>query len=154
MKLLFAVCTAYGFWLKCFRDILHYLFVNPFVPNAPFLYPLKTSENRKVFWCFQGVEKGCIENEWVKANFFSWRSSFLSSFFVLEWRKVAKLFLQFWCVHYFSLLSITSTLNNFTNKNQEIMKNLSLHYELPFEVVVTLPIYQNKLVSRQRISVI
>ena len=31
-----------------------------------FLYPLKTSENRKVFWSFQGVEKGCIENEWVK----------------------------------------------------------------------------------------
>ena len=25
--------------------------VNPFVPNAPFLYPLKTPENRKVFWC-------------------------------------------------------------------------------------------------------
>ena len=23
--------------------------VNPFVPNTPFLYPLKTSENRKVF---------------------------------------------------------------------------------------------------------
>ena len=22
---------------------------NPFVPNAPFLYPLKASENRKVF---------------------------------------------------------------------------------------------------------
>ena len=42
----------------------HYT-VNPFVPIAPFLYPLKTSENRKVFWCFQGVEKGCIGNEWV-----------------------------------------------------------------------------------------
>ena len=41
---------------------------NPFVPNAPFLYPLKSSENRKVFWCFQGVEKGCIRNEWVKWN--------------------------------------------------------------------------------------
>ena len=29
---------------------------NPFiiVPNAPFLYPLKTLENHKVFWCFQG----------------------------------------------------------------------------------------------------
>ena len=27
--------------------------VNPFVPNAPFLYPLKTPENRKVFWCFK-----------------------------------------------------------------------------------------------------
>ena len=46
--------------------------INPFVPNAIFLYPLKTSENRKVFWCFQmvenfhGVEKGCIENKWVR----------------------------------------------------------------------------------------
>ena len=40
--------------------------VNPFVPNAPFLYPLKTSENVKVFWGFQGVEKGCIGNKWVK----------------------------------------------------------------------------------------
>ena len=33
---------------------------NPFAPNAPFLYPLT------VFWCFQRVEKECIENEWVK----------------------------------------------------------------------------------------
>ena len=32
--------------------------INLFVPNAPFLYPLKT--------CFQGVEKGCIRNKWVK----------------------------------------------------------------------------------------
>ena len=40
--------------------------INPFVPSAPSLHPLKTSENRKVFWCFQGVEEGCIENEWVK----------------------------------------------------------------------------------------
>ena len=31
--------------------------INPFVPNAPFLYPLKT--------CFQWVEKGRIRNEWV-----------------------------------------------------------------------------------------
>ena len=34
---------------------------NSFVPNAPFLYPLKTSENRKV----QRVEKGCIGDKWV-----------------------------------------------------------------------------------------
>ena len=39
--------------------------INPFVPNAPFVYPLKTSENCKVFWCFQGVKKGCIGNVWV-----------------------------------------------------------------------------------------
>ena len=34
--------------------------LNPFVPNAPFLYPLKTSGY------FQGVGKGCIGNELVK----------------------------------------------------------------------------------------
>ena len=40
--------------------------LNPYVFNAPFLYPLKTSENRKVFLCFQGVEKkGYIGDEWV-----------------------------------------------------------------------------------------
>ena len=33
---------------------------NPFVPNAPFLYSLQT-ENRKFFWCFQGVEKSELE---------------------------------------------------------------------------------------------
>ena len=40
--------------------------VNPFVHNTPFLYSLKTSENPTVFSCFQGGEKGCIGNEWVK----------------------------------------------------------------------------------------
>ena len=42
--------------------------IDRFVPNVPFLYPLGTSENRKIFWCFQGPEKGCIGNEWVKAK--------------------------------------------------------------------------------------
>ena len=32
---------------------------NSFLPNTPFLCPLKTSENLQVF-CFQGLEKGCI----------------------------------------------------------------------------------------------
>ena len=31
-----------------------------------FSTPLKTSENRKVLWSFQGVEKGCIGNKGVK----------------------------------------------------------------------------------------
>ena len=48
---------------------------NLFVPNAPFLYPLKMSENRKVFGCFQGVEKGCIGNECVKRFIFAQRAS-------------------------------------------------------------------------------
>ena len=45
-----------------------FTYINPFVPNATFLYPLKTLENRKVFWCFQGVEKACTRNEWVQPN--------------------------------------------------------------------------------------
>ena len=32
----------------------------------PFSAPLKTSENLTVFWRFQGAEKWCIGNEWVK----------------------------------------------------------------------------------------
>ena len=40
-------------------------YINPFVPNTPFPYDLKISENLKVF-CFQGVEKGCIGNKWVR----------------------------------------------------------------------------------------
>ena len=29
--------------------------VNPLQPGVVFLYPLKTSKNLRVFWCFQGV---------------------------------------------------------------------------------------------------
>ena len=45
------------------------LLINSFVPNAPFLYSLKTSENRKAFWRFQGVEKGCIGSKWVRIEY-------------------------------------------------------------------------------------
>ena len=40
------------------------IYINPFIPNATFPYPLKTSEYVKVFWCFQRVEKGSNGNEW------------------------------------------------------------------------------------------
>ena len=46
--------------------IFLYANINPFVPNTPFLYPLKTSENLTVFWCIHGVEKGCIGYKWIK----------------------------------------------------------------------------------------
>ena len=42
-----------------------WLLINPFVPNAPFVYPLKTSENFTVFSCFHGVEKEYIGSKWV-----------------------------------------------------------------------------------------
>ena len=38
----------------------------PFVSKAPFLYLLKTSKNLTVFSFFQGIEKGCVCNKWVK----------------------------------------------------------------------------------------
>ena len=38
---------------------------NNFVPDAPFLYPMKTSENLAVFLCFQGVKKGGIDSKWI-----------------------------------------------------------------------------------------
>ena len=41
-------------------------YLNPFAPNELFLYHLKTWENCKIFWCFWGVEKEYIGNNWVK----------------------------------------------------------------------------------------
>ena len=63
--------------LICIKQLLSNIWssvsekVNPFVPNAPFLYPLKISENLTVFWCFQRVEIGCIGNEWIK-QYWGW----------------------------------------------------------------------------------
>ena len=51
--------------------------LNTFVPNAPFLYPLKTTESLMVFWCFQGMAKGCIGNELVKL-ICPWRDEFIT----------------------------------------------------------------------------
>ena len=38
-------------------------FFNQFIPNAPFLYPLKTENHVE-----KGVEKGCIGNKWVHVS--------------------------------------------------------------------------------------
>ena len=42
---------------------------NPFIPSAPFFYSLKTSENGKVFRCFQGVEKKCLGRNELNNSF-------------------------------------------------------------------------------------
>ena len=57
--------------------------INEFVPNTPFLYPSKTSENRKVFWFFQGVEKECIGNKWVKYTSLLLHTLYLTHFMPL-----------------------------------------------------------------------
>ena len=72
---MFALSTFCSYWvcfefseLNCFdwnalRDLICFI---PFVPKALFPCHLKTSENLTVFWCFQGIENGCIGNKWVK----------------------------------------------------------------------------------------
>ena len=40
--------------------------INPFIPNAPFLYSLKTSENRMVSDVFRGERKGALETNKLK----------------------------------------------------------------------------------------
>ena len=60
------------------------------VPNAPFLYPLKTTENHKVFWFFQGVEKWCIKNEWVKSNLKVAVSKMLTNYSEVIWEATIK----------------------------------------------------------------
>ena len=44
---------------KCTRNLLTHL--------HPFSTPLKTSENLTVFWCFQGLEEGCIGSKCVNS---------------------------------------------------------------------------------------
>ena len=52
------------FWnSKSIVELIAKIF-NPFVLNAPFLYPQKTAENRKVF-CFQRIEKVWTGIKWV-----------------------------------------------------------------------------------------
>ena len=55
-----------SFVSNTFLDDLFLMHSIAFVSNACSLYTLKISENRKVFLCFQGKEKGCIGNKWVR----------------------------------------------------------------------------------------
>ena len=44
--------------------------INPFFPNAPFLYPTENIRKPCGFLMFSGLEQGCIGNEWVKKVIF------------------------------------------------------------------------------------
>ena len=54
------------FWKKNVKENIFYYYkfnvFNPFVSNEPFLYPLKTTKNFTIFWCFQGVMEECFGN--------------------------------------------------------------------------------------------
>ena len=76
---------------------LNFAYLTQFVPIYPFSIPLKTSENCKVFWCFQGVEKGAlgsnglinIRNEW--GYYKSLRTQFKKQVAEVKIRKYKKL---------------------------------------------------------------
>ena len=71
------------------------MFFNLFVPNAPFLYLLKTSENRMVFWCFQELEKGSIGNNWVNGHKSFCIPIFCHNKLISDFREKAELFNSF-----------------------------------------------------------
>ena len=59
-------------WIRCFlllfsqnASLTHLFQMHPFSAARP---PLSDNilYSPKVFWSFQGVEKGCMRNEWVK----------------------------------------------------------------------------------------
>ena len=64
--------------------------INPFVPNAHFLYPMKTSENRKVFWRFQGVEKGALGMNGLKISKPFWRYKSYADWVSTKWEIFTK----------------------------------------------------------------
>ena len=80
------ILNFFLFWndfILCFQVTNCFSF-NPFIPNALFHYPLKTSENLTLFWCFQGVEKGCIVNQVQDLNALFLGLVFINIISVLE----------------------------------------------------------------------
>ena len=79
----------------------------PFIQNVPLLYPLKTLENLTFLWCFQGVEKGCIGNNWVKIQITNHNSKALSK----TTNKKTQFFQFFLLLYYHIKLSLQSILH-------------------------------------------
>ena len=50
------------------RDFIHNNFVNPFAPNAPFLYSLETTENLRFSYVFKGLRKGALGTNGLTAT--------------------------------------------------------------------------------------
>ena len=44
---------------------------NPLHPTGLFLHPLKTSENQRFFWCFQGLQKKIRGMNWIHHTLYS-----------------------------------------------------------------------------------
>ena len=79
----------HSFLIQCFIAVLRQLqnkkkSINKLDIGSTHSFPMHLSlpseniENRKVFWCFQGIEKGCIGKEWVDKG---WNKKNLLNFF-------------------------------------------------------------------------
>ena len=92
-------------------------------PMHPFSIPLKTSETRKAFWCFQGVEKGCAGNEWVKLYVSSISSS--NSKCLVHWFRRA-MFIELNLIHQIRLTFVHSRVKLTSQNLARILPGLSL----------------------------
>ena len=75
--------------------LLFYLqfIINAFVTNAPFLCPWKHQKSLRFSDVFQGLEKGCIGNKWVKAIETTPKSKFCA---VNPWPPMSVAFCVIW----------------------------------------------------------
>ena len=101
-----------AYWNVLKRTCKHHLYIKPLLfltHSFRMHYSLIASENFTVFWCFLGVEKGCIGNEWVNKttlkesqttagllqllNFLIcwiwWKKSYFFSFNCNNWKKIS-----------------------------------------------------------------
>ena len=83
-----------------------FLDVSRLFSNAPFLYPMKT-ENREVFWCYQGLEKEYNGNmitdnysHFVVATSYIW-------FFLISSTVIGKIFLTTFPAFSYDFLSLS-----------------------------------------------
>ena len=62
-------------WRSHYHTGVLRVLINIFVPNAPFRYPLKTSENLTIFLCFQGLyRKGTLGTDGLRGMYFLYAS--------------------------------------------------------------------------------
>ena len=62
------------------------------------MHPFSTPERRMTFWCFQEVEKGCIDNKWINLKFtvdtLQWRFTVEISYLCCNFWKAKKIVKQ------------------------------------------------------------
>lgn len=109
------------------KNFLNFKFIYPFVRNIPSLYPLKTLEHRKVFWCFQGVKKDALKTNGL--------NTIMLSFFSNQWSTEIRPLLYLF-KHIYTFFSIAPNCA-FWSQRKRSMSPLLLARSLRFNAVLT-----------------